>query len=682
MAEPISIQQLKDASEDAITLADFIYKPANVMIPRRLAADINSLQYYLDYMSSYAQHSYETYDEMVANAPNLPNGVGAFVTNNLDTAKNGIYTYNGNSFVKGEYQPENAAKEFVEAKLGGLEVFDGKVRAQDVSTADGSTQNLKNTMFSLELSKQKLDTGITATAKFGGVARIQSEVNSDTVSALGFADMQAALNYNKTGELLIPAGTYNIDSDLIITSKGASPDKGSFVINAKGVIFTGLGRLIINSSKRVEINGLDMATQDIVLRGCWHSNFNTIKFRRLIIGDIVGSNFSSNYWNNFKSCLFQAIVVEALADVSNEFSFDSCQMRGNNQQGFTSSYDYAFDFKSMKNVQGWKFWGGDISYHAVDVYRIASANTADVELDFMGTYFDSVLPNPIARKQTRISVEKCHHANATILALPIEAAGRGCVDYWRQDRSFKYTTVSSQNLVPNGDLRTAMSKWVGTGKPITNDGAAVITTKSGGFSGNYININQAKTTGNSVYLGCNAIPVSGVATATIIMRATSEVPQTMRFNMFGLFGDADISNEWTAVTMTTQYIEAGVVPAFSIYTSNGKSFNVDVAYIGVNVGEGSDLILPNLQPKSILHTEKLDFASIAAGTSKTVLATVAGAGLGDFVNISTLAALGELEITHPRVSATGKVTVTLRNNTAAPIAVPLADWYVRVTQQS
>ena len=48
MAEPISIQQLKDASEDAITLADFIYKPANVMIPRRLAADINSLQYYLD----------------------------------------------------------------------------------------------------------------------------------------------------------------------------------------------------------------------------------------------------------------------------------------------------------------------------------------------------------------------------------------------------------------------------------------------------------------------------------------------------------------------------------------------------------------------------------------------------------------------------------------------------------
>ena len=186
MAEPISIQQLKDASEDAISLAEFIYKPANVMIPRRLASDINSLQYYLDYMSSYAQHSYETYDEMVANAPNLPNGVSAFVTNDLDTEKNGIYTYNGDSFVKGDYQPENAAKEFVEAKLGGLEVFDGKVRAQDVSTADGSTQNLKNTMFSLELSKQKLDTGITATAKFDGVARTQAAKNLDIVSVKDF----------------------------------------------------------------------------------------------------------------------------------------------------------------------------------------------------------------------------------------------------------------------------------------------------------------------------------------------------------------------------------------------------------------------------------------------------------------------------------------------------------------
>ena len=193
MAEPISIQQLKDASEDAITLADFIYKPANVMIPRRLAADINSLQYYLDYMSSYAQHSYETYDEMVANAVNLPNGVSAFVTNDLDTAKNGIYTYNGANFIKGDYQPEKAAKDYVDSKLGGLQVFDDKVRAQDVSTLDGSTQDVKNTEFRNELDALPFDGGVladtfvTATKNgLGTVARTQREVNSEVISIRDF----------------------------------------------------------------------------------------------------------------------------------------------------------------------------------------------------------------------------------------------------------------------------------------------------------------------------------------------------------------------------------------------------------------------------------------------------------------------------------------------------------------
>ena len=162
MAEPISIQQLKDASEDAISLAEFINKPENAMIPRRLSSDIHSLQYYLEYMKSFAQRSYETYDEMVANASNLTENVSVFVTNDLDTSNNGIYTYNGTSFVRGEYQPENAAKDFVEAKLGGLEVFDGKVRAQDVSTVDGSTQAVKNTEFRNELDALPFEDGVLA----------------------------------------------------------------------------------------------------------------------------------------------------------------------------------------------------------------------------------------------------------------------------------------------------------------------------------------------------------------------------------------------------------------------------------------------------------------------------------------------------------------------------------------
>lgn len=50
MAEPITLQELRDASEDALTLKDFMYKPSNVLISRRLAPDIQSLQYYLDFL--------------------------------------------------------------------------------------------------------------------------------------------------------------------------------------------------------------------------------------------------------------------------------------------------------------------------------------------------------------------------------------------------------------------------------------------------------------------------------------------------------------------------------------------------------------------------------------------------------------------------------------------------------
>lgn len=241
MAEPISIQQLKDASEDAISLADFIYKPANVMIPRRLAADINSLQYYLDYMSSYAQHSYETYDEMVANAPNLPNGVSAFVTNDLDTAKNGIYTYNGVSFVKGDYQPEKAAKDYVDAKLGGLEVFDGKVRAQDVSTLDGSTQDVKNTEFRNELDALPFEGGVLADT----FVTVEEQITGEGALSLRDFNSRAVLTVNSIAELLQVKAT----SGRAVFVKGLQGgtfiyDSTKSTINDGGVIFSGWVRQI------------------------------------------------------------------------------------------------------------------------------------------------------------------------------------------------------------------------------------------------------------------------------------------------------------------------------------------------------------------------------------------------------------------------------------------------------
>lgn len=269
MSEPISIQQLKDASEDAISLADFINKPENVMIPRRLASDINSLQHYLEYMKSFAQRSYETYDEMVVNASNLSENVSVFVTNDSDTSKNGIYTYNGESFVKGEYQPENAAKEFVESKLGGLEVVDGKVRAQYVSTADGSTQEVKNAEFRNELDALPFedgvlaDTFVTMTKKSPEfIARTLSDVNAEKTSIKDFGQpvgddwtevIHKAISYGKP--VHFPAGTYKLRKDAFVCKDKTIlfyGDKGADLVIIEGsstlacLTFPGNGRVVIN----------------------------------------------------------------------------------------------------------------------------------------------------------------------------------------------------------------------------------------------------------------------------------------------------------------------------------------------------------------------------------------------------------------------------------------------------
>lgn len=74
----------------------------------------------------------------------------------------------------------------------------------------------------IELAAQKLDTGITATAKFGGVARSQADVNSDTLDLRGFViltdsdhtlGLRAAIDAAKLSKnKLVGAGTYSIKS--------------------------------------------------------------------------------------------------------------------------------------------------------------------------------------------------------------------------------------------------------------------------------------------------------------------------------------------------------------------------------------------------------------------------------------------------------------------------------------
>lgn len=166
MADAITIKALQDASLDAKSLSEFIFKPADFMVSRRLAPPVNTLQYYIDlfeYISiggefnsakiesltvstgaagtnasvetggtpsnrtfaltiprgdtgakgvdgSFTQKAYTTEALMIADKANIPANTSVDVTNDPTSSKNGTYAYNGTTFTKSVYDPVSIAK--------------------------------------------------------------------------------------------------------------------------------------------------------------------------------------------------------------------------------------------------------------------------------------------------------------------------------------------------------------------------------------------------------------------------------------------------------------------------------------------------------------------------------------------------------------------------------------------
>lgn len=179
MADDI-VQVILDAREDATSLSQFMYYPANSMVERRLSPQIHSLNYYLNYLQGlelvYSQES-------------------GTVTVNGEEVKTVRQSINDSvdSVILGEYQTQ------LEEKVDGL---------------------------SSDVLSQKLDTGITTTAKFGGVDRKLSEKNSDIVSIKDFGAVGDGVTDDTTaiqkaldvgGLIYFPKGDYVISAGLTAT---------------------------------------------------------------------------------------------------------------------------------------------------------------------------------------------------------------------------------------------------------------------------------------------------------------------------------------------------------------------------------------------------------------------------------------------------------------------------------
>lgn len=181
------VQTMIDAGLDARSLSDFMFYPASAMISRRLAPSIHTLNYYLDYF----------------------NGLEL-----LYSQESGTVTVNG-----------------VEIKT---------VRQAMTDAIDDVLLGEYQEGMRADLNAQKLDTGITATAKFGGVERTQADKNSDSVhvadfGAVGIGDetakIQAAINANNTVDFGDKGIVYTVSN---LKLKDGSHLKGSATLDFSG----------------------------------------------------------------------------------------------------------------------------------------------------------------------------------------------------------------------------------------------------------------------------------------------------------------------------------------------------------------------------------------------------------------------------------------------------------------
>lgn len=491
----------------------------------------------------------------------------------------------------------------------------------------------------------------------------------------------------KSGRALIPAGKYNL-STATFKLIGHSPVEGSVDIEATGAEITGECKLVVDSCKRLRITGLEGLRMDLHLNGAWFFNTLDLKFRRLVLGSSPGTVFSDNYWNKFSGGQIQNVLDHPNAvGPSNKFIFNGTCWRGRADQGFASAFDYAIEFMSAKNCQSWSLDGVDMSYYTVSLLYADPTKNKDIELTFNEPYFDSLYPALKGFPKARIVVNEAHAANAHPNSISISQVTRGSQDAWRSDRASGWKSHSGRNLIPNGDFSDVLISYEGANLPIGALNGAVLTKKSGdGMSGNYLNLNQAAITNNSVRFRQKACPMDGRYTYTAVVRNANVGQKTIRVAMGGLFFDASLTDtEWTLLNMTTGVdLAKGSVNDIQLFTNDNTAFNIDVCFVSCTLGESTPLF-QNSPKRATIDAGYQEGGvnvpweppSVAIGASTTVDIVVPEATLGDFVSISFGSPL-QGQILSAYVHAAGTVRVVLFNCTAAAINMGAATLRVRV----
>jgi len=483
--------------------------------------------------------------------------------------------------------------------------------------------------------------------------------------------IQTVLDYVKAGTVIIPENTYLVDNDITIYNKGDDSLQKRFKLIATGAKFIGMGQLVIDSSRRISVSGLQMLTQDMCLRGCWWSDFDNIQVRTIKFGDQAGTRYSSEYWVNFKDIILQCAEVGGEGN-TNEITFYSCAFIGSATHGFVQSFNYAFIFH--KNIQSWKIIGGDVSYYTNAIYH-ADSDDINFDIYFFGTYFDSLLPQLPTSDKQRIETIACKNAEGAGSRNPVatifQNAMRSRVGMWSPTHDYEFNGMTLFNLIPGGDMQNDLGTWIGNGKPIYSANDSIITCNSGGLHGYYLNINQPKTSSNGVNFKTMNFPLlKGVISASMVLRNADVGTKTIRVGFAGIYYDVKISHDsWSLFTASTYYNGSNNFVNMGAFTTDNTSYNIDVAYAGVTYGNNPAVFAPSRGFTTINKTiENWSSGSIPAGGKYFEDITVQGVKNGDFIEVSVIGYQSPLLDINLRAVPNGANTVRVIANNLSSTA--------------
>lgn len=209
------------------------------------------------------------------------------------------------------------------------------------------------------------------------------------------ADIQALIDaLPKDGAYLrVPPGEYTGEGSLSFSGFTAGNAGGKTIIDMEGVWLSGglsgTFYIHVNSCKRLTLHGLRAQNHDLLIKGCWWSDFN-VEVRRITFGG-PGVSFSSAYWNNFWGGMAQQLLFhENMIAPANALFFHGTSLRSNAGQGYAAGHGYSIGFRANQNVKGLRFYGGDISYGSSSDWVIGSLNTTgSIDMVAHGIYLDS-----------------------------------------------------------------------------------------------------------------------------------------------------------------------------------------------------------------------------------------------------------------------------------------------------